>query len=615
MAHADLSDDGSLVEIQTTWNEKELVRQLPGVRWGPVLGLAEHWYAPLTWATCVTLRGIFGQTITVSDRLNQWAWEERQGRVDPLTTIRLATEPSHETELNGLYPFQSVGTDFFALAGDCLLGDEMGTGKTVQVLAAMKNIGVDKTLPALVVCPNSVKRHWRETAKRWLSDANVYIIEGSSAQKLKILKSAMSDSHALVVVNFESTRTLSRLAPHGSIRLRRCRECDRKNGEEGLKVTLCQVHPKPLNTLPVKLVIIDEAHRIKDPNSQQTRATWALMHGETVRRRWALTGTPLANHPGDLWSIMHGVSPSEYPTKSKFIDRYALTGWNRYGSLDIVGLRHETKEEFYRIFDPRFRRMPKALVLAQLPPKVRVRRTVEMTPKQARAYRELEDSLVTRLDDGTLLVARGDFTAQIRLLQFSSSYVTVDGDRVTLCEPSPKLDALEEILDELGDRQVAVCAQSRQLIYLAAARLTKRKTTYGLITGAQKEWERDNALRDFQDGKLQVMLFTLQAGGTGLTMTAADTIVFLQRSWSMIDNRQAEDRVHRIGSEIHESITVIDVVTDGTVEVSQLDRLDDKMARLQEITRDRAILTARGHDTAELDALELRLTQSNLGLV
>src|SRR6185503_10613064 len=105
---------------------------------------------------------------------------------------------------------------------------------------------------------------------------------------------------------------------------------------------------------------------------------------------------------------------------------------------------------------------------------------------------------------------------------------------VQLIEPSPKIDELELILEEMGGRPCVVAAEQRQLIELASRRLTKLGIEHGLITGKIPEFERHITLEKFQNGQLPVLLFTLKAGGTGLTMTAADTIVFLQRSDSMI---------------------------------------------------------------------------------
>jgi SNF2 family DNA or RNA helicase len=612
MAYAER--DGDTIIVQSTWGEKELVKQVPGARWSPQ---EQVWRLPLGWAQCVILRGVFKHTLTIGEQLNKWAFNEREFRIDRAMALRTMVEPVIRVYPE-LYPFQEVGVDFLDTAGDALLGDDMGTGKTIQALKALE---FDNALPALVISPNSVKAAWAREAAKWYPEAHVYKIEGTAPAKLKMLKEAQDDPCALVLINFESVRLWSRLAPYGSFRLRKCRDCDKVNGEVGLKSASCEVHPKILNTIPFKTVIVDEAHRIKDPKSKQTRGCWAVMHGPTVQRRWAMTGTPLANHPGDLWSIMHGVNRQDFPSRTKFVDRYCLLAYNAYGAMDVVGINPEHRDEFFKILDPRFRRMPKSLVLSQLPPKVRTQRLVDMSPKQAAAYRDIADGFLTRLEDGGLLVAPNNLAAQVRLLQLSSSYCQVEKDpdgvvtKVTLCAPSPKIDELELILEELGDAPVVVAAESRQLIELASARLTKNGVSHGLITGAQNTWERERALGAFQSGQLRALLFTVKAGGTGLTMTRANTIIFLQRSWSMIDNKQSEDRVHRIGSEHHSHINIIDVVTRNTVEdLVQIPRLYDKLERLEEINRDRQLMAAAGKSVATLELEEEKILLSNLGV-
>jgi len=354
-------------------------------------------------------------------------------------------------------------------------------------------------------------------------------------------------------------------------------------------------------------VILDEAHKIKDPHAKQTRAAWAVGQTDTVTRRYALTGTVIANDPSDAWSIFHFIAPREHPTKTKYVDRYCLQSWNAYGGLDVKGLHPATRDEFYRLIDPRFRRMPKALVLAQLPPKIHSVRHVELTPKQLKAYRDIDAELVTRLPDGSIMVAANDLVAQTRLLQFASATMESTPDGFRMCDPSSKVDALVDILEERDGKPTLVSAMHVQLINLAASRLTKLKIPYGLITGQQQNFEREVALRAFQDGKLPVLMFTLAAGGSGLTMTAADTQVRLQRSWSLIDNLQGADRNHRIGSEIHESIHYIDVVAQDTVEEDQVERLWEKAERLEEINRDRARLQLDRQSTDELDVEAARI--------
>ena len=599
MATAEIS--GDLIEVITQWNERELIKQVPGARWAAD---TKTWTVPFTWASCVVLQGVFAKsTITFGEKLLEWGWQKRQD-IDTLLTLRGQITPADQDYVHGdLYPFQEVGRSFLKLAREVLLGDEMGTGKTIQALSALRSLGAD-ALPAIVICPNSVKTAWANEMRRWLPEATPYIITGGAVGRKKIITEAAKDLNAVIIVNYESARLLTRLAPYGSTALRRCRECDKRNGEEGLRATQCHVHPKELNKIRFKTVIIDEAHKIKNPQSQQTRAVWAIAAMPSVTYRWLMTGTPIANHPGDLWSLLHAMSPREFPTKTHFVDRYCLQSWNAFGGLDIVGLNPANRDEFYKIFDPHFRRMPKDLVLSQLPPKVRSVRWVEMTPAQRRSYNDLEKGLATMTEGGVLVVA-DPLIARLRRLQLASSQVTVipgpdpsDLSKwaVQLVEPSPKLDALEEVLIELGDKPVVIVAEHRKLIELAARRLDKLKISYGLITGVINEYERDLALRRFQEGKLRVLMFTVKAGGVGLTMTAADTIVFLQRSDSMIDNKQAEDRVHRIGSEIHGSINVIDIVSMDTIEEGQIKRLHEKFMRLQEITRDRLTL-AQGSTT------------------
>lgn len=602
---------GDRIEVNTRWDEKELVKQIPGARWSPQ---TKTWSVPLSWASCVVLRGIFRDDLTIGAGIAEWGWRKKTD-VDEMLKMRALVAPDWEEtvqsrgpiDLRKLYPFQRVGAEFLWTGREVLLGDEMGTGKTIQALTAMAG-----SLPALVACPNSVKTTWETEARTWLPSATPYVVTGGAVGRRRILEAALRDDSALVIINYEAVRLVSRLAPYGSIRLKRCRECD-KHGEVGLRAAQCEVHPKELDQFNFYTVVIDEAHRIKSPQSKQTRAVWACAHQPSVVNRWALTGTPIANHPGDLWSILHCISPTQFPTKTHFIDRYCLQAWNAFGGLDIVGLNPATRDEFYSIFDPHFRRMPKDLVLKQLPPKVYSTRWVDLTPKQAKMYRQLDGGVGAIVGD-EVLVADNDLTRRLRLLELASATIELDDEgRVWLTDPSPKIDELVDLLDgELAGKQVVVCAEFRRLIELASSRLTKLGISHGLITGNVIEFERRRVLEEFQAGRLRVLLFTIKAGGTGLTMTAADTLVRLQRSDSMIDNRQADDRVHRIGSERHSSVHIIDIVARDTVEEPQMHRLQEKYLRLQQITRDRATIAAAGGSTRHLDEEEATIMASDL---
>jgi SNF2 family DNA or RNA helicase len=471
-----------------------------------------------------------------------------------------------------------------AAGSGMLLGNDQGTGKTISCQTALRNL--EGALPALVVCPNSVKRVWEQEALKWLPGCTVYVIGGGAAGRLKMLKAALADPTAVIVINYEGLRSHSKLAPYGSIRLKRCADCGGQ--DDAVKPAQCHVHPKELNgTGVIKSVVLDEAQALKDAKSQQTRACWAVCHDPSVTRRIAMTGTPIANHVGDLWAIMHAVAPDEYPVRSAFLDRYAQMSWNSFGGLDIVGIRQDNAAEFFSFFDARYRRVTKAQAAPWLPDKYRSVRYAPLPTKMRKAYDEMADQLITRFDDGTITFAPNTLAQTTRLLQVASAYGTSEPDgSYHMVEPSPKIDVLMELLEEMEGRPLVACALSKQLINLASKRLEKAGIPHGLITGDVHELDRRRNLDQFQAGKLRALLVTIGAGGVGLTMTAADTILFLQRSWSLIQNLQMEDRVHRIGSEIHDAIHVIDVVAPDTVEEWQIARVHAKLLRLEEIRRD-----------------------------
>jgi len=629
--HGEFNAATNTVTVLTQWSEKDLIRQVAGSRWDANDKL---WHVPATWPAVVQLRGVFGNALTLGQSLIDAVWSWRHAWVDDALRLRQQIDPDpwftfEQDPGQHLYPYQEAGVQFALIAGSGIIADEMGTGKTITLTGFMSSLYNTSVLPALIICPNSVKFHWAAAIERFAPHITPFVIDGSLPIKRRTLKLARQTPNAAVIVNIESVRLFSRLAPYGSVRLKRCRECDPKHGDEGLSSSRCDVHRKELNDFNFKVVILDEAHRVKDPKAQQTRAIWHVMHQDTVKYRWALTGTPIANHPGDLWSILHAVAPEEFPTKRLWLERYALMAWNSFGGMDIVGIRPDTRDEFFRQLDPRFRRILKAVVLPQLPPKVRSTRYVDMTTAQGRMYREMEKGLVTRTPDGQLLVAPTQLAAHTRLMQLSSSSVKVtkvDPDDITtwqveLVDPSPKLDALEEILDELGilahefdGPPVLVAAEHKQLINLAAKRLDKLGVRYALVTGDVSPYERQKALDALRARAIRVLMFTNKAGGVGMDMSASDTLINLQRSWSLVDERQKEDRNHRIGSEIHESVRIIDVITRDTVEEVQIKTLLEKLERLEEITRDRAaILAANPHAlTDELDALEAEVMSRGL---
>ena len=585
---------GKHIILRAEWRFKELVKSLPGASWSPK---EEVWRIPLSWASCLALRSTFKADLEIGPDLATWAGAERANRIDPSMALR-DVENDDEGDAD-LFPHQRAGVKYLAVAERALLADEPGLGKTAQAIRTLKKLHDEgkQVFPALIVCPNSLKKNWEREFTKWWAEVNVQVIRGTAVQRRNQFDLFLNPKEdepqpQVAVINWESLRTHSRLAPYGSISLARCPDCGGEN--PAVTVTRCEVHPRELNQIEFHSVIADEIHRSKDPKSKQTRALWSATGN--ARFRYALTGTPIANNVLDLWSILHWISPEEWPSKSKWLDRFVDTMLNAFGGMMVIGVKAQMDGEFHATIDPRMRRMLKARVLPWLPEIMFQRRDVEMSAKQKKAYEQMRDHMIAELEESTeLMTAPSVLTQTLRLLQFASSYATMEVDdetgetKTTLAEPSCKIDALMDDIDngDFGDDSVAVSAVSRQLIELLSGRLTKAGIAHGLITGAQTDIERQQAVDDFQSGKIKWILFTVQAGGVGITLTAARRMVRLQRPWSLVDDKQALDRVHRIGSEIHDSILVTDYVTEGTIEERVVDVLDTKAENFEQVVRDR----------------------------
>ena len=565
---------------------------VPGLLWDKK-SQDNTWRVTLGWAAYLALINTFKTSLQVGPNLWKWAESEITDRITPALYWKGQEDAPG---LESLYPFQRVGVQFMTTAKRVLCCDDMGLGKTREAIATIMSHYTQGTdpFPCLVVAPNSTKHGWKREFEEVWPGLTVTVVEGSVTQRRKQLK---TPSH-VYIMNWESLRSHSRLAAYGNTAFKKCEE----HGGKDPKITpaRCHVHPGELNYIDFKSVIADEVHKAKDGASLQTRALKYATGDAEIRI--GLTGTPIANSLVDLWSILNWLSPEEWPAKTRYIDRFVEMSHDMWGYETVVGFQLGMKEEFFQAFDPRMIRRTKEQVLAQLPPVTYERRDVEMNAKQKKAYKQMQEHMLAELDaESDTLVVKSAMVRIGRLLQFASSYAEAEAEpyldaetgelkykyHVTLIAPSNKIDAFMNDLDDFDGQQVVVFAASRQLIELLSERLTKKGIEHGLITGAVDLDERQIYIDRFQKGEFQFMLVTTGAGGTGLTLTAANTAVFLQRPWSVVDSQQSEARVRRIGSEIHDKITIIEYVSTGTADETVLDAIHTKDDMLQTILRDK----------------------------
>lgn len=539
---------GNKLCVTTQYREKALIEQVPGARFKDGC-----WWLPLSYVSYVQLFNIFGDSLD-AQAIAPWPRLEHDYRAILKNIASLEDVELDYCRNDDLTPKQRVGVEFLRSSGQVCLADGMGSGKTVQACAAMESLGLG---PHLVICPASVKKVWFNHIKDWTS-FNPIVVEGSAAKRRDLISSVTPDD--CLIMNWEQVKAHSRLAPYGSIRL-----------------TDDEKTPKELNGIRFTVIICDEAHRLANPKTKTTRAVWAL----ESYHRFALTGTPIANHPGDFWSILHFLNPTDWPSRNRYIERYCELRWNPWGSMDIIGVKPERKEEYYELIDSCFLRRPKNEVMGRHIATVLETRYARLKPKQRKLYETFKKEQLI-VDEGVTISADNQLTVNRQLLNLAMATVGEDGK---LAEPSSKLDELMEFIGDLRGEQVVVYSASKQLLHLAVRRIEGAGLTYEMVTGDTPIELRHIYVERFQQGKAQLFLATTGAAGEGITLDAARLLVFLQRDYSMIKNLQALDRINRFTQQA-DSVTIIDIVTEDTVDERVHQIFADKVRMLKEITRD-----------------------------
>jgi hypothetical protein len=361
-------------------------------------------------------------------------------------------------------------------------------------------------------------------------------------------------------------------------------------------------------------LLVHNCHFIKNGQARRTKAV--LRIASAVQKRGGavvgLSGTPITRDTGDIHPMLKALDEPAWPSKERMIGRYCMTVQGDYDEK-ILGLEPMRAEEFHLCLLGQHRRIAKADVLPDLPDKVYSIRTVELPAKWRKVYDDFEASMFAEMPDGTELSVFDEMSAYTHRSALSSAPGTVevtfgpDEDKDTglpkrhvsikLNEYDPskpdggswKVSALLEILDERGGpkacKPTIAFAPSRQLVEIAGKAAAKEGYRVGYVVGGQSAKVRTADVDAFQSGELDLICVTTQAGGVGLTLTAADAIVVLQRPWALDESIQLEDRAHRIGAE-HESLQIIDIVAKDTIDGRRRESLPEKARHLAEFVQD-----------------------------
>ncbi len=450
-----------------------------------------------------------------------------------------------------LRPYQQVGVRWLHLLSSLGLGaclaDDMGLGKTIQVIALLLLADRERGArpgaarrPSLVVAPASLLANWAAEVERFAPTLSVLVAHPSAMppDALKALDGPKLSDADLVVTTYGAIRALPGLSA--------CRW---------------------------NLLVLDEAQAIKNPGAKQTRAVKGLQ----ARARIALTGTPIENRLGDLWSIFDVINPGLLGSAKQFTAltrRLAARPHNAYGPLrDLV-----------RPYLLRRMKTDRAII-SDLPEKTEVNAYCLLSRTQAALYEQAVRDLRERLATADGIERRGVVLASLmRLKQICNHPSQWLGDGAWRAADSGKWARLAEVADEIAARQekVLVFTQFREVTEPLAAHLGGVFGRPGLVLhgGTPVRARRDMVRRFQEDERTPFFVLSLKAGGSGLNLTAASHVVHFDRWWNPAVEDQATDRAFRIGQA--RNVMVHKFVCRGTVE----ERIDELVASKRGLARD-----------------------------
>jgi superfamily II DNA or RNA helicase len=398
-----------------------------------------------------------------------------------------------------------------------VLADEMGLGKTLQALALV----LDRGGPTLVVAPASVNLNWQREAQRFVPAVRTVLYRGRGRKAL------LEGPYDLWIISYELL----------------VRDLD----------TLC--------TQRFATVVFDEAQALKNPRTKRARAARALDVGFTL----ALTGTPIENHLLELWSLMRVTVPGLLGPKEHFHERFG----KKQMAADSMGDGH-----LGALVRPFLLRRTKRVVAPELPPRTETIDWVELDARERITYDRLRLAAVNALtEEGRKGERLAVLAALTRLRQVACAARLVDPEAPAV---SSKIARLVERVDATleADGALLVFSQFTQLLDLAEAAVSARGHASVRLDGSTPLGRRQAAVDAFQAGEVRVFFISLKAGGTGLNLTAANTVVHLDPWWNPAAEDQASDRAHRIGQD--QAVTVVRLVAAGTIEEQVLAMHEEK---------------------------------------
>ncbi|HEV2157357.1 DEAD/DEAH box helicase [Bradyrhizobium sp.] len=450
-----------------------------------------------------------------------------------------------------LRPYQAQGVAWLDLLRESGLGgilaDDMGLGKTVQILAmiALEKARGHLANPVLVVAPTSLMTNWCAEAQKFAPSLKVLVLHGADRKH----KFPAVAEHDLVLTTYPL--------------IARDREI--------------------LLTREWHMAVLDEAQTVKNPDAATTR--W--LRETKAQHRFCLTGTPMENHLGELWSIMSFANPGYLGDKAAFSRQWRTPIEKRADKARTAALAQRVK--------PFLLRRTKTEVATELPAKSEMVESIALEGPQRDLYDSIRLAMSRKVREA--IAKRGLAKSHIVVLEalLRMRQACCDPALLKLNDgverPSAKLDRLIDMVGELlsEGRKIIIFSQFTSMLDLIRKRLDTGALRYSVLTG--QTGDRKTAIEAFQSGEAEIFLVSLKAGGVGLNLTAADTVIIFDPWWNPAVEEQAIDRAYRIGQD--KAVFVYRLVATGTIE-EKMDELKSRKRALADglFARDGGIASA-----------------------
>ncbi len=460
-----------------------------------------------------------------------------------------------------LREYQVSGFQWLQTLANCRMGgilaDDMGLGKTVQVLTfllSQKEHG--ESNPTLIVAPTSLVYNWAAEIEKFTPSLSYQIVHGSKIERTASLKS--EDKVDIFITSYATLR----------------RDLDL------------------YEAFIFNSVILDEAQHIKNASSKAAQSAKSLV----AKHRFALTGTPMENHLGEFWSIFDFVLPGHLGSKYSFTNTF---------EKPIVKEQDQERGEALRaMIKPFLLRRLKLDVLPELPEKIESQVVIEMTEEQKKVYAatvarirgEIEDQIKTQGVAKSQLQILAALTRLRQICSHPSVYLEdYEGS-------SGKFEAIRELLEELrdGGHRPLIFSQFTSVLGLIKNLVEEMGLKYHYLDGSTPAKDRGKMVDSFNEGSGDLFLISLKAGGSGLNLTGADTVIHFDPWWNPAVEDQASDRAYRIGQT--KNVHVMRLVTRGTIEEKIVKLQDKKRELIDRIIKPGETLLSK-LDEAEIKAI------------